>query len=274
MIRVPATLARACLFLVLVGAGRPLVLGQAAPGTDVDTGIPAAPAPEPPRRADVGERLLHNPRERTRQAIRDLKQERSREAVAAATLAHRLDPSLPTGSFNQGTVSLLTGDAAAAVAPLIQAAEGTDTELATDAAYNLAGAYHQQRLLDEAIDWYRQALRQDPDHLDAKINLELALREQQQQQNSQGSDQDESPDQDQQQSDAESGEEQQQPDSGGQQQPQEGEEESPLPRFQPRPDMTAEEAASLLDAVEAMEREARAELQPENRRAAPGNRDW
>lgn len=237
------------------------------------------------------EAWLYNPRERTRAATRALEQEQPDEAIAAATVAHDIDPEDQLGTFNLGTVRLLAGDASGAVEPLARVAEA-DSPLDVDAAYNLGSAHHQAQELDQAVLWYEETLRRDPSRVDAKINLELALEQRQQQQQDAGDQQ--QPDQQQSENDEQpstEGEERPSPEprtpEDGEQDQSEGptqeeqqnpsqpdEQESPLPQFEPRPDMTAEEAASLLEAVEAMEREARDEMQPQARRAAPGDRDW
>ncbi len=228
---------------------------------------------------------LYNPRERTDRAIDALEQERPEEAITAATEARALAPGNPVAAFNQGTTHLLTGDATAAESALRPVAEATsDPTLSSDAAYNLGNAYFESKQHDQAVQWFEESLRRDPSRVSAKINLELALQAQQQEQQQQDQDSEDSEqnaeqDQQQEQQQGDEGETSPDPQEGEQEesiqpQPQQGQEESPLPKFQPQPDMTAEEAASLLEAVEAMEQEARAAEQPERRQAAPGNRDW
>lgn len=253
-----------------------------------ETATPRTPA-SPPAVESPGtplasrEAWLYNPRERTRAATRALEQKQPDEAIAAATIAHDIDPEDQLGPFNLGTVRLLAGDASGAVEPLARVAEA-DSPLDVDAAYNLGSAHHQEQELDQAIRWYEETLRRDPSRVDAKINLELALEQRQQQQQDAGDPQ--QPDQQQSEDEEQPSLEQRTPEDGEQDQsegptqeeqqnPSRAEEqESPLPQFEPRPDMTAEEAASLLEAVEAMEREAREGMQPQARRAAPGDRDW
>lgn len=262
---------------------------QTAPASAADRTTPAEV--EPTSLVRNKQAWLYNPRERTRSAIRALEQEQPEAAIEAAAVARDIDSDDPAGAFNLGTVRLLAGDGGGAAEDLTPVAE-SDSPLATDAAYNLGSARYQQQQFDDAIGWYEETLRRDPSRVDAKINLELALQQRQQQEQEQDDaeeqqepqDQQPSPQDEKQSEDAAQppepspGQEQQQEDpSPGDQQPsgqRQGEEESPLPQFEPRPDMTAEEAASLLEAVEAMEREARQDMQPEARQAAPGNRDW
>ena len=137
-----------------------------------------------------------------------------------------------------------------------------------------------------AIDAYKSALRAQSDLPNAKRNLELALRlleEQQRQQEQQqkdsqdqqnqqqkpggGQGQDQKPDQDQQpKPDPRQPPDPQQeaPQSGGaaEGQPQAGQpppNERPLPQFEDQKDMTAEQAAAILQAVENLERQQRRE---------------
>lgn len=275
----------AALVAILTGAGLPWAWPQQSPVTsESDPAVTEGPAAAPLMRKQG---WLYNLRERTRAAVEALEDERPEAAVEAATVAHDLDKDDPVGAFNLGTVNLLAGDASEAAVQLAKVAE-SDSPVAVDAAYNLGSAHHRQRQLDDAIHWYEEALRRDPSRVEAKINLELALQRRQQQQQEQRTgdedrqDQDQTP-QEEQQSDASSQQEQaaedEESDNAEADQPRQGEPQpdpgqSPLPQFQPRPDMTAEEAASLLEAIEAMEREAREEMQPEFRRRAPGDRDW
>ncbi len=206
-----------------------------------------------------------NTRERTAVARKAVADERIEDAVEAAETASALRPSDPLLTFNQGTAHLLAENSNVAIEALEKVAKAGGST-ASDAAYNLGNAYMKAQQVDDAIDWYEESLRRDPSRVAAKINLELALQQQQQQQ------------QDQEQQQHGPDEQQQQPQQGNEEQQEPGAEEqqqqSALPRFQPRPDMTAEEAASLLEAVEEMERQARSEQEPDQRRAAPGNRDW
>lgn len=255
----------------------PQATGQAqvsAPGADDPSAATDRAENRSPVRQIQG--WMHNRRERTLAAVEALEQERFEDAVEAASTARRLDRGRPVGAFNEGTVRLLAGDAAGAMEPLEAAAQG-DSELAAAAAYNLGNAHYETRQLDKAIEWYENSLRREPNQPAAKVNLELALRQRQQQQQRERQEQQQTEQENEEQRQPHSSEEQQkeEPTSDrGEPEDRQGDQESPLPRFKPRPDMTAEEAASLLEAVEAMEREARAELQPESRRAAPGNRDW
>ncbi|KOO15588.1 hypothetical protein AKJ18_05415, partial [Vibrio xuii] len=62
------------------------------------------------------------------------------------------------------------------------AIETLKNEQSLDGRYNLANAYAQNGQLDEAAEIYQEILKQDPQHQDAKQNLEVVKQAQQQQQ--------------------------------------------------------------------------------------------
>ncbi len=96
--------------------------------------------------------------------------------------------------------------------------------------------------------------------------------EDQQQQDQDQQDQQQEQEQDQQQQDQE---QQQQDQQQQDQQQQQQQKESPLPQFEDLPDMTAEEAAAILEAIENMEREQRRQQALEAAKAAAGRKkDW
>lgn len=221
------------------------------------------------------ERWLYNPRERTLHAQAAGRRGDLGEAAAALETALRLAPDDPVAQYNAGTARLLTGGDAA---PLLESAaalgEGT---VVPRAFYNLGNARMQAEDLSGAVEAYRDALRRAPAEADAKFNLELAqrlLEEQQRQPSPPPPEEPEPPPEEPQpqpQPDAEQEPEdvQQSPppdDAGGQQ---------PLPQFRDLPDMTAEEAAAILEAVENMERERRREEAREaSKSRARTEKDW
>jgi Ca-activated chloride channel family protein len=160
--------------------------------------------------------------------------------------------------------------------------------LLPDALYNLGNAYLASGYAEAAAESYRAALRLRPDHQPAKHNLELALREldkkppPQQQQPQGGGGQGEQGRSQQQNQGGDEGQQKQpqpqqpQPQPGEQQQGQ-GQRSARLPNFQPQRDMSAEQAAFLLEAVENLEREQRRAQAAEQRRQrarTASEKDW
>ncbi|HMB54283.1 MAG TPA: hypothetical protein VKU40_13270 [Thermoanaerobaculia bacterium] len=227
---------------------------------------------------------------------------RAREDENGEPVAAPPDPRL---AYNAGATQLAAGREKRAVELLEGAVEAIDGGEATDldvaARYNLGTAKLAADDAAGAVQAFKEALRRDPGDADAKHNLELALQRLEEQNELPFKPPEESPE----------GEEQgedEQGDSGGtdspadeqrddtdaadpgegeprsdqqeqQQQPQEGgdqdEGERPLPRFEDQPDMSAEQAAALLEAVENLERRQRQEEAAQRaRRRGTGGKDW
>ncbi|HZF07634.1 MAG TPA: tetratricopeptide repeat protein [Thermoanaerobaculia bacterium] len=247
------------------------------------------------------ERWLWNPRAETNAAIADAQQKdkASRErAVREADTAVRLAPDDSLVQYDAGTVHLTAGDPRGAAGLLDRAAKGlahAGPDLAAAASYNQGNAQLADSHFDPAIAAYRQALRADPANANAKWNLELALRQRQDQMqmkgpngsrggsgggntpspspgNEQPGKKDEgTPDPGKSQQPA--GGEANRGGAQGQPQPRPG--DQPLPQFKNQPDMSAAEAAALLESVENLERQQRRAqaAQRAQRRAAKG-KDW
>jgi tetratricopeptide (TPR) repeat protein len=221
---------------------------------------------------------VHNARARTESGIKAQQEGEAAVAGEALGTALGLAPADPLVQFNAGTASLM--GAGAEAVPLLQAAaESASPALQPTAYYNLGNAFLAGQDAEGAIGSYKQSLRLDPTNLDAKHNLELAqkLLEQQQQQQEQEQEQDEEQEQNEQeqqqqeQEQDQQGEQEEQPQN---QQPQEQPSDSPLPDFEEQPDMTAEQAAAILEAVENLEREQRRKQALEQMKKAKKERDW
>jgi tetratricopeptide (TPR) repeat protein len=249
------------------------------------------------------ERLLFNPDERTERAVESLETDPAKAAQNLET-AKRLSGNEPLASYNAGTGQLAAQNFEAAAQNLESAVLGAaeaEAQLASSANYNLGNARFGAQDLPGAIDAYKEALRNNPGFEDAKHNLELSQRllkeqqEQNQDQENQDQEQDqenedqedkdqeqkEQEDKDQEQQDQEQqqdqeDEEQEDKDQEQQQQDQNKEQqESPLPQFQDLPDMSAEEAAAILEAIENMERDQRRQEALEAAKTNSGTKkDW
>lgn len=256
------------------------------------------------------DRWLYNPRERTERGIEELEAGRTEEAVSRFDRALRLgggeadDPEAPPPDprllYNAGTAHLADGGERRAVELLERAAaaEELPRALGSDAHYNLGNAKLAAGDPGGAVAAFEEALRRAPDDEAAKHNLEVALRRLEEQRKMSmppagdgaqgdesgggsssdrgGSDtQGERPRPDQGPPDPQAG---QPPADGGR--PESDRDpgdrgEQPLPEFEDQPDMTAEQAAALLEAVENLERRQRQERAAEQaRRVSPEGKDW
>jgi Ca-activated chloride channel family protein len=240
----------------------------------------------------VPARWLHNPRERTATAIGEWKRKDYQDADRHLTEALALSGESARALFNAGT-GRLGDDAPGAAVPLLgraAVAAGKDqrsSNLRPETLYNLGNAYLAADDTTNAIESYESALRLAPGHAAAKHNLELALqRRQQQQQEQQKQRQPQQPQKGNQGQGGGNGEQQKQPSGGDQQDqnqppsppdPQQQQRSPRLPSFNPQKDMSAEQAAALLEAVENLEREQRREQAERDRQARaqkPKDKDW
>jgi tetratricopeptide (TPR) repeat protein len=260
--------------------------------------LSSLPLPWAPHLPAWAERWLYNPRERTAQAMQSLEKGKAKEAVAAADTALRLAPGNPLAGYNDGTAHLRAGDHRGAVPVLEKAAKGADPTLAPAAYYNLGNARLAAGDAAGAVEAYKQALRRSPQDADAKFNLEIALRQREQERlrakspqegrrgdregdkgssDRGGSNDPGDPQNKSNANDPGRGEQKSQepPQSAGEQPQRLGPDGRPLPRFRDQPEMSAQEAASLLQSVENLERQQRRRQasQLSRQRAAKG-KDW
>jgi tetratricopeptide (TPR) repeat protein len=255
------------------------------------------------------DRWLYNPRERTERGLEESQAGRHDEASKRFDRALRLgggnvdDPERPPDPrllYNAGTGHLAAGGERRAVDLLERAAaaEVLPRSLGSDVHYNLGNARLAAGDPGGAVSAFEEALRRAPDDEAAKHNLEVALRRLEEQNRRSmppagdgaqgdepggasssdrgGSDrQGDEPQPDEGPTDPQAG---QPPDDGGrpEREPDPGEGgDRPLPDFEDQPDMTAEQAAALLAAVENLERRQRQERAAERaRRTSPEGKDW
>ncbi|HEX9945711.1 MAG TPA: VWA domain-containing protein [Thermoanaerobaculia bacterium] len=245
------------------------------------------------------ERWLYNPRERTERSIAAYEKGEPKQAVGPADTALRLAPDDPAVQYNAGTVHLGAGHARRAVSLLEKAAKGAGAGLSTAAHYNLGNARLAAGDAAGAVEAYKQVLRAEPGHLNAKHNLELALREEQKQRmgmqgrpagsrgnRSRNQDPSNQPGRGRPDQNPSRPQDRRRPPAPQQQgeQPRQGQQgesqnsqgqDSRLPQFRNQPEMSAREAASVLSAVENLERQQRRDQAAKRarQRAAKG-KDW
>lgn len=214
----------------------------------------------------------------TERGNRLFREGRFEEALAAYSEAledGRDDPGL---RYNLGTTLLRLGRYAEAERQFARALRSVDPALRTPTFYNLGLRFledgraspdprAQGRLLGAAVEAFRQALRLDPDDVDAKWNLELALREQEEAAAGGGEGEDER--------DSQQGQEGQQPQQGGAGTPPPPGGSGERPERSAAPgEMTREQAERVLGSVEQDERELFRDQLRDAQRERPVLRDW
>jgi Ca-activated chloride channel homolog len=205
------------------------------------------------------------------------------EAVEAYRAALRAGDDSPQLQYNLGTALLRLGRYAEAEEHLRGALDAVEPELRYRSFYNLGNRFlssarsepdlqSQGDMLQGAVDAYKRSLRLQPGDVDAKWNLEMALRDQEQNQQQQQQ-QDQEP-----QSGEQDEDEQDQPSQGGR-----GTGSASGSPNDPRPNpggdgdqqqMTEEQADRILSAVEQDERDLTREKLQKGQRRTPVRRDW
>ncbi|HVF62264.1 MAG TPA: tetratricopeptide repeat protein [Thermoanaerobaculia bacterium] len=233
------------------------------------------------------QRWLYNSRERTERAVAAHAAGEGADALRYAETALRLAPEDPRAQYNAGAAALAAKRDRRAAEVLEQAAKGAPRELAPAAHYNLGNAKLASGDPAAAVEAYKQALRLTPGDQDAKHNLEIALREREKQRRQrmglprQGARGDRRGDQQTREQGRRQDNPREQPPQpspagpGGEQRPRQRPQGSPLPKFDEQPDMSAGEAAALLESVENLERQQRRDTAAkQSRRKALRGKDW
>lgn len=157
-----------------------------------------------------------------------------------------------------------------------------------DAGQESLADYNQGRMLtdtenfDEALNFFREALKKNPDDEDARFNYELAKRKQEQQQeeqqnqdqNQQNDDQEQQDQDQQQQQNNENPQDNQQQNDQQQNNPDQNQQQDQQQQQRPE-ELTREEAENLLDALEELERDLLENQKKESSQSNTRNeKDW
>lgn len=181
------------------------------------------------------------------------------------------------GSYNLGNSTYRQGRYEEAIKQYESAAStAAGTEERANAYHNLGNAHFQAGQFEESVEAYKNALRLNPNDIDTKQNLSMALRqlpppqEQPQQQDgdqNQNEQQNQEQQQDQQQDQQQQQNQQQQDSQSEQDQESQGE-----PQSQPE-DLSKEEAAKLLEIMDQEEQKVQEKLRKAGSKTKP-TKDW
>jgi len=152
-----------------------------------------------------------------------------------------------------------------------------DPKQKSKAWYNLGNAHFLNKKYDESVEAFKRSLIADPDDLQAKQNLMMALQEQriqeqqqQQQQQSQDQEQEEQQQDEQQQQQEQQNQEQQQQ----QQQSQEGEEQENAQEEQQEQKLSKEQAMQLLEIIDEEDQKVQEKLRRKDADRNKNGKDW
>src|SRR6056297_2265171 len=139
--------------------------------------------------------------------------------------------------------------------------------------YNAGTALSEAEMYEEALDFYRNAMRNNPDDPDAKHNYEMSVKkkqEQEQQQQNSSDNQDENQEEQEQQQQDQNQDQQDSQNEGNPQDQDAGEQNMPQPD-----EISQQEAENILNALEQLEREILENRKKEATEDAPSNdKDW
>ena len=125
--------------------------------------------------------------------------------------------------------------------------------------HNLGNSLFKEQKIDEAIEAYKNALRNNPDDIDTKFNLAYAQKLKQQQQNQKQEKEEQEEEQQEEEQQEEEQQEEEQQENKNEQSKEQSKEEPKQP--QDPNEMTEEEAQQILDALQQQEREVQEDLQ-------------
>ena len=190
------------------------------------------------------------------------------------SLALREDPNCFEAKFNTANVQMqkqLYNKAEQTLRKLAQ--DSTRTELERgDISYNLGNALFEQQKLQEALECYRNAMRMNPDDVDAKHNYlltKLMLQQQQDQQNQDNQNNQQNQDnQNQEQQDQKQDQNQEQQNKDEQQKDEQQQQQ------QPQPQISEQEQQAMLEAIQAQEDKTQDKLKEKKGVLIRGGKNW
>jgi Ca-activated chloride channel family protein len=241
----------------------------------------ASPSPVPERRpvSDVVDELLLRPRRFTEQGREQYAGGNHPQALAAFEQAARTRPQDPRGRFNVADGLYKNGKFEEAATLFRSLGEDAASPLAGPSRFNLGNALFQKQDYRGAVQAYRDALRLAPGDLDARRNLELALRalkEQEEQKKKQEQSEKDQKDQkkDERQQDKKPGDQQGKDKDERKKDERKSPEERQDERFRQETGMPRERAMQLLDALQQNEKAEQKKLLQAKRAAKKGTKDW
>jgi Ca-activated chloride channel family protein len=284
----PAVSAAATVILVLAlavpGGAQAPAGGPSPPPAGSAPGTGGAPSPTPAPKRDAGrgagvmDELLLRPRRLTASGRKAWQGGNHPQALRDFERAAASRPKDPRARFNVADGLYKNGKFDEAATLFRSLGENAKSPLAGPSQYNLGNTLFQRQDYRNAIQAYREALRLAPDDLDARRNLELALRaleqqkeqekknQQNQNQNQEQQQKDQGQDQKSQQAQGQKGQPQQeQPKTAEQREDQKYREETGMPK---------QRAMQLLDALQQNEKAEQKKLLQAQRAVRRGAKDW
>ena len=221
-----------------------------------------------------GEALAQRMPERhlVRKGNRQYERAKYDESIDNYSRALQKDPNCFEAKFNTANVQMqkeLYEKAEQTLRKLAQ--DSTRTELERgDVSYNLGNALFAQQKLEEALDCYRNAMRMNPDDVDAKHNYALTklLLQQQQDQQQQDQNNQDNQNQDQQQQNQDQKEQEQEQNQDNQDQKDQQEQQ------QPEPQISEQEQQAMLEAIQAQEDKTQDKLKEKKGVIIRGGKNW
>jgi tetratricopeptide (TPR) repeat protein len=205
-----------------------------------------------------------------------------KEALEQYQIAETEMPESPKLDYNIAGVQHSEGKYEEAIERYTRALNSTDMEIETNAYYNLGNTYFRMEDYQNAITSYQEALDNNPDFTEAKINLELArkrlkeqMKPQEQEQQEQQQQQEQQEQEKQEEKEDEQKQEQQQQQSQQQDNKDKQEQQDQQQQSQPQEQkMSKEDAERILNALRDDERDIQKKIR---RQAASGDyqgKDW